>query len=73
MVEELERREGDETHRWTKGARRVVRAFGPGRAGLRDVLAAHPRLIGIGIGIGSRRSGADPFVIALPWCTAAQS
>ena len=31
------------------------------RQAVREVLAAHPRLIGVGSG----RSGADPFVIAL--------
>ena len=73
MVEELERREGDETHGWTKAHVELFVPLTQDVQASRDVLAAHPRLIGIGIGIGSRRSGADPFVIALPWCTAAQS
>ena len=70
MVEELERREGDETHGWAKAHVELFVPLTQDVQASATFLAAHPRLM---IGIGSRRSGADPFVIALPWCTAAQS
>jgi hypothetical protein len=62
VKEELERREGDESHRWAKSQTGLFLPLTEDvQRAVRDVLAAHPRLIGIGSG----RSGADPFVIAL--------
>jgi len=62
VLEELAKREGDEIHGWAKAQ---VGLFVPltedVQRAVREVLAAHPRLIGVGSG----RSGADPFVIAL--------
>lgn len=61
-AEELEKREGDEIHRWAKAqAGLFVPLTEDVQQAVREVLADHPRLIGAGRG----RSGADPFVIAL--------
>jgi hypothetical protein len=61
VAEELAARE-DEVHQWAKSQ---VDLFVPLTAdvqmAVREVLSQHPRLIGVGSG----RSGADPFVIAL--------
>lgn len=62
VLEELEKREGDEIHGWAKTHPDLFLPLTQDvQQAVRDVLAAHPRLIGIGSG----RSGADPFVIAL--------
>jgi len=62
VLDELAKREGDEIHKWAKArAGLVVPLTEDVQQAVRHVLAAHPRLIGVGSG----RSGADPFVIAL--------
>lgn len=62
VLDELAKREGDEIHTWAKSQRGLFLPLEEDiQQEVRVVLAAHPRLIGIGSG----RSGADPFVIAL--------
>jgi len=62
VLDELAKREGDEIHKWAKAqAGLFVPLTEDVQQAVREVLAEHPRLIGVGSG----RSGADPFVIAL--------
>ncbi len=57
---ELAARE-EEIHRWAKSQVELFVQLTPDiQTAVRDVLSRHPRLIGVGSG----RSGADPFVIA---------
>ena len=59
--DELDARD-DEVSRWAKSQTGLFVALSEElQQATRDVLRAHPRLVGI----GGRRSGADPFVIAL--------
>jgi len=58
--EELARRE-DDVHQWARAQAGLFEPLGADiQSAVREVLASHPRLVGIGSG----RSGADPFVIA---------
>lgn len=62
VLDELAKREGDEIHQWAKAQTELFLPLAEDiQRAVREVLGAHPRLIGIGSG----RSGADPFVIAL--------
>lgn len=62
VLEELAKRDGDEIHRWAKAQRGLFLPLEEDiQQAVRAVLSAHPRLIGIGSG----RSGADPFVVGL--------
>ena len=59
--DELSRRE-DDVHRWARSRPGLfVPLSGDVQIAVREVLTSHQRLVGIGSG----RSGADPFVIAL--------
>ena len=59
--DELAKRE-DEVFQWAKAQSGLFLPLSADvQTAARDVLAGHPRLVGIGSG----RSGADPFVIAL--------
>jgi Domain of unknown function (DUF4411) len=59
--DELSKRE-DDVHRWARSQEGLFVPLGADiQTAARIVLTQHPRLVGIGSG----RSGADPFVIAL--------
>lgn len=61
VADELAGRE-DEIHRWAKSQVGLfVQLTADIQTAVRDLLSCHPRFIGVGSG----RSGADPFVIAL--------
>ena len=62
VLDELAKREGDEIHQWAKAQDGLFMPLTEDvQSAVKTVLASHQRLIGIGSG----RSGADPFVIAL--------
>jgi hypothetical protein len=59
--DELSKRE-DDVHEWAKTQVGLFVSLDPDiQRSVKEILAAHPRIIGVGSG----RSGADPFVIGL--------
>lgn len=62
VLDELGMREGDAIHQWAKAQSGLFLPLTEDlQLAVKTVLAQHPRLIGVGSG----RSGADPFIIAL--------